>query len=143
MHAPEDQVDCLAYNIGYVVMPVVVNLLEGNGVEILATGIVYGAEIIRANEQLVNDESLCNIKFKLIDKSACTEYVVTAADIEKVAELNHIFAKANPGIVVAIVESSSLQFSLTGLWQAIVKKRDLKNQNFYSRDAALEWINNN
>lgn len=124
-------------------MPVDVNLLEGNGVELLATGIVYGAEIIRANEQLVNDESLCNIKFKLIDKSACTEYVVTAADIQKVAELNRVIAEANPGIVMAVVESRTLQFSLTNLWQAIVRKFGLKNQSFYSRDAALEWINNN
>ena len=124
-------------------MSVEVNLLEDSGVELLATGTVYGAEIIKANEQLVNDESLHNIRYKLIDKSACTEYLVTAAEIEKVAELNHIFAKANPGIVVAIVESRTLQFSLTGLWQAIVKKVDLKNQNFYSREAALEWLAEN
>ena len=121
-------------------MPVEVNLLEDNGVEILATGDVYGAEIIQANEKIINDESLKNIKYKLIDKSACTEYVVTAGEIEKVAELNHIFAQANPGIVVAIVESRTLQFSLTGLWQALVKKWGLKNKNFYTREAALEWL---
>ena len=121
-------------------MPVDVNLLEDRGVEILATGIVYGAEIIKANEKIINDESLKNIKYKLIDKSACTEYVVTADDIEKVAELNRIIARANPGIVMAIVESRTLQFSLTGLWQAIVKKWGLKNKNFYTREAALEWV---
>lgn len=121
-------------------MPVDVNLLEDNGVELLATGTVYGREIIQANEDIINDESLKNIKYKLIDKSGCTEYLVSANEIETVAELNHIFAKANPGIVVAIVESRTLQFSLTGLWQAIVKKRKLKNQNFYTRQEALEWV---
>ncbi|MCW8854066.1 MAG: hypothetical protein OQK72_05155 [Gammaproteobacteria bacterium] len=124
-------------------MPVEVNLLEDGGVEILAKGVVSGEEIIKANEQLVNDEGLKNIRYKLIDKSACTEYVVSAAEIKKVAELNRVFAEANPGIVVAIVESRILQFSLTGLWQAIVKKWELKNNNFYRREAALEWVAEN
>jgi len=39
-------------------MPVEVNLLENNGVELLATGTVYGREIIQANEDIINDERL-------------------------------------------------------------------------------------
>lgn len=121
-------------------MPVEVNVLEDNGVEILASGVVYGDEIIKANQRLLNDMGLSKLRYKLIDKSACTEYAVTAADIEKMAELNRVIAEANPGIVVAIVESRTLQFSLTSLWQAIVNKWHLKNRNFNSREAALEWI---
>lgn len=124
-------------------MPVEVNLLEGSGVEIMATGVVYGHEIIKANNEIINNESLGNIQYQLIDKSACTEYSVTADDINKIAKLNSLIAKANPNIIMAIVESKTLQFSLTELWQTIVKKYNFENSSFQDREAALEWVKKN
>jgi len=123
-------------------MPVEVNFLEDRGVEVLGSGLVDGREIIRANEAIINDERVRDLRYKLIDKSACTEYVVSAEDVKKIAELNRIISEANPGIVIAVVESSRLQFSLTNLWQALIDQFDIKNNSFQSRDAALEWINN-
>lgn len=120
----------LGYYIRDVYMPVEVNLLEGSGVEIMATGLVYGHEIINANKEIINNESLGNIQYQLIDKSACTEYSVTADDINKIAKLNSLIAKANPNIIMAIVESKTLQFSLTELWQTIVKKYNFENSSF-------------
>lgn len=79
-------------------MPVEVNLLEERGVEILATGVVYGHEIIKANEEILKNKNLVNMQYKLIDKSACTEYVVTADDISKISELSCLIVKANPDI---------------------------------------------
>ena len=123
-------------------MSVEVNVLEEGGVEILATGVVYGHEIIKANEDIINNESFKNIRYKLIDKSACTEYVVTADDIENIANLSRIIAKDNPSIIIAIVESKTLKFSLTELWQAIVRQFNIKNSSFQDRKAALEWVKN-
>jgi len=124
-------------------MPVEVNLLEGRGVEILATGVVYGHEIIKANKEIISNEDLGSIQYKLIDKSACTEYSVTADDIKKITKLNGLIAKANPNIIMAIVESKTLQFSVTDLWQTIVKKYNFENNSFQDREAALEWVKKN
>ena len=122
-------------------MPVKVNILEaGRGVEILATGVVYGYEILEANEEIFNNENLGNIQYHLIDKSACTKYNVTINDILNITEFDRLFAQSNPNIIMAIVESKAPRFSMTTLWQVIVKKYDFRNNSFKDREAALEWI---
>ena len=122
-------------------MPVEVNILEeGRGVEILATGVVYGYEILEANEEIISNKNLGNIQYHLIDKSACTKYNVTTNDILKISEFDRLFAQANPNIIMAIVESKALRFSMTTLWQIIIKKYDFRNNSFKDRDAALKWI---
>jgi len=125
-------------------MTIEVNVLEnGEGVEILATGIVYGYEIIQAHKKIYDEKYLKNQKYHIIDKSKCTEYDVTAKDIEIIAELDKKASKINPNIIIAVVESESLQFSLTKVWQAYVKKYVFKTQAFASRKLALNWISEN
>jgi len=125
-------------------MTIEVNVLEnGEGVEILATGIVYGHEIIQAHEKIYDEKYLKKQKYHIIDKSKCTEYDVTAKDIEVIAELDEKASKINPNIIIAVIESESLQFSLTAVWQAYVKKYIFKTKAFASRELAISWISEN
>lgn len=122
-------------------MSVRVNILDnGEGIEILATDVVTGHEIIEAHEKIYEKSHLSNQKYHIIDKSKCTEYVVTAEDIESIAKLDKKASEINPNIVIAIIESESLQFSLTGLWQLHVEDSVFKTKSFTDRNTAVEWI---
>ena len=122
-------------------MSVKVNILEeGEGIEIIASGVVYGREIIKAHSDIYDNKHLSKQKYHLIDKSKCTEYDVTADDISAIAALDEQASKINPNIVVAIIESETLRFSLTEVWQASVEDFIFKSKSFNDRNAALEWI---
>ena len=119
-------------------------LLEGGvGVEVLATGVVCGREILAAHREIYDKKHLSKQKYHLIDKSKCTEYDVTAHDIAAIVELDEEASKTNPNIVVAFIESETLQFSLTEVWQASVEDFVFKSKSFKDRNTALEWIEQN
>jgi len=123
-------------------MTVVVNFIaDGKGVEILASDIVYGHEVISANKEIASRKQLADVKFHIIDKSNCTEYNVSSTDLFEISNYDRIFKNANPDIIMAIVESKSLRYSLSQLWQQIVKKDNIKTSSFADRTAALNWIN--
>jgi len=125
-------------------MSIQVNILEnGEGVEIKAFGIVYGHEIIQAHEEIYNEKYLRNQKYHIIDKSKCTEYDVTAEDIASIAKLDKKASIINPNIIVAIIESERLLFSLTKLWQKHVEEYVFKTRSFVDRNTALEWVAEN
>ena len=121
-------------------MPLKINYLEGNGIEVLATGVVNGYEIIKAYQSILETKHSQSLLYKILDKSSCTEFAVTSDDIQTMAKLSRQIAKVNPGIIIAIVESKTLQFSLTKLWQAHIKKDNIPSHSFYMRNEALRWI---
>ena len=122
-------------------MPIEVNYIDdGKGVEILATEVVTGKELIAAQHKIYAPDKLAAQQYHIIDKSQCTEYDVTAVDIQIMSEMDRKAAKINPGIIMAIIESSSLQFSLSEVWQAYVESFVQHCQSFSNRHDALEWI---
>ncbi len=122
-------------------MTVIVNFIDGGrGVEILASDIVYGHEVIAANREIAHSTQLADLKFHIIDKSNCTEYKVSSSELFEISKYDSIFIQYNPGIVMAIIESRALRFSLSILWQCIVEKQNLKNKSFSDRPSALKWI---
>jgi len=123
-------------------MTVVVNFIDDDkGVEIVASDIVYGHEVIAANETIANSQQLASLQFHIIDKSNCIEYNVSSADIFQISKYDQLFTRINPNIVMAIIESKSLRYSLSILWQCIVKRHRLNNKSFIDRASALKWIN--
>jgi len=64
-------------------MPIQINYIQdGIGIEFISSGIVTGKEIIEANKKIYNREILLNLKYKIIDRSTCTEYRVTPEEIK-------------------------------------------------------------
>jgi len=122
-------------------MPVEVNYIDnGNGVEICLIDVVHGHEILKAKKALVEDRLFIGVQYQIIDKSNCTEYNVSAEDIEGVTEYDKIIAIINQNFITAIIESKTLQFSLTKLWQNIVRDFEFSNNSFNDRESALAWI---
>ena len=125
-------------------MTVKVNILEnGEGVEIVATGMVSGREIIQAQEQIYDEKYLAKQRYHIIDKSKCTEFDVTVNDIMSISKFDKKASAINPNIIIAIVESESLRFSLSNLWQAKVNDFISKTKSFVNRHEAMIWINEN
>lgn len=116
------------------------NLNNGEGVEIFANGVVRGDEVIAAHDEIYDERRLGRQKYQIVNKSGCTEYAVTADHIAKIAELDRKASLVNPNIIVAIIESRSLQFSLTELWQAHLADCSFLTRSFQDRDTALAWI---
>ena len=125
-------------------MSIQVNILDdGEGVEVLAFDVVHGREIIQAQSEIYDKKYLSKQKYHIIDKSKCIEYDVTADDIAAIADLDEQAAQINPNIVVAIIESETLRFSLTEAWQARVEDFVFKTKSFSERSKALLWIEQN
>ncbi len=124
-----------------ILMPVVVSYIDdGCGVEICLSDVVHGKEIIQAKKDIVENKSFVGVAYQLIDKTLCTEYNVTADEIVMVSEYDKIIAIINHDFVTAIVESNTLKYSLTKLWQNIVRDFDFKNNIFSDRETALQWV---
>lgn len=122
-------------------MSIKINILEnGAGVEILAFDIVYGNELIKACKKIRNNKDSANIEYYIFDQSKCTEYAVSSSDIASIAAVDKKVSEINPNRIVAIIESESLEFSLTELWQSHVEKFGLKSKSFDNRIMAAHWI---
>jgi len=121
-----------------------INLLEdGRGVEVLAEGVVQGREIIDAHKRIYDERYLKRQRYQIVDKSACTEYAVTAEDIDAIAKLDRKASIVNPDIVIAVIEARGLQFSLTELWQAHLAECRFLTKSFRDRETAVKWISKN
>ena len=122
-------------------MTIKVNYIDNDrGVEILASGLVTGKEVIAAHAKIYAVEKLRIQRYHIIDKSRCTEYDVSASDIKLIAQLDRQAAQVNPALIMAIVESSSLKYSLSELWQAHVEPFIKHSQSFTNRTDAEQWI---
>jgi len=115
-------------------------LEQGKGAEILATGVVRGQEVIAALREIYDPRHLDRQEYQIVDKSHCTEYAVTADEIATIAEVDRQASLVNPNIVIAVIESHHLQFSLTELWQAHLGDCVFPTKSFQSRGAAMQWI---
>lgn len=125
-------------------MGIRIDILEqGRGVEVLAEGVVRGQDIIDAHKFIYDERYLKRQRYQIVDKSACTEYAVTADDIDAIAELDRKASRVNPDIVIAVVESRGLEFSLTELWQAHLAECTFLTKSFRDRESAIQWISEN
>jgi hypothetical protein len=123
-------------------MTIQVNYLEnGIGIEIIASGIVTGEEVIEAHKEIYNEENLKKQKYKIVDRTDCTEYQVYAEDVEKIAEMDDEASRINPNLIIAVISTTSLQHGMTRMWQAYLKNNVYITKNFLDRISADNWIN--
>jgi hypothetical protein len=76
-------------------------LANGIGIEIIASGIVTGKEVIEAHKEIYNEENFKKRKYKIVDRTDCTKYQVYFEDIEKIAEMDDEASRINPNKNVA------------------------------------------
>ena len=122
-------------------MAIRINYLDnGIGIEIIASGIVTGEEIIKAQEEIYNEENLQKQKYQIIDRTHCTEYQVSSEDIERISDIDNRASEVNSYIIIAVVSSTPLQYGMTRMWQAYIKEDRFMTKIFVDRKSADEWI---
>ena len=123
-------------------MPVKINILEGGiGIEFISSGIVTGKEIIEANKKIYNREHLERLKYKIIDRSDCTDYKVTTEEIEIIANQDIKASKINNNITILLITQTDLQYGMTRMWQVLSEETGFESIIFKDRPSANEYIN--
>ena len=122
-------------------MSIQINYLDnGIGIEIIASGIVTGEEIIEAHKEIYNEENLRKQKYQIIDRTLCTEYQVTSEEIEEIAAIDNKASAGNPNIIIAVVSPTNLQFGMSRMWQFYLKEGHFVTKVFQDRKNADAWI---
>lgn len=123
-------------------MPVTINIRhDGSVIEFIASGVVTGKEIVEANEKIYTREHLLRLRFKIIDRSACTDYDVTTQEMETIARQDLEASKINRNITVLLVSSTDLQFGMTRMWQALTENTGFRSEILRDRESADQYIN--
>jgi hypothetical protein len=113
---------------------------NGVGIEIVASGIVTGEEIIEAHKEIYNETNLKNQKYQIIDRSHCKEYKVSSADVQQIAEIDKAASKSNPDIIIALISPTDIQFGMSRMWQTYVEESRFLSKVFRDSKSADEWI---
>lgn len=122
-------------------MTITINYRDlGKGIEIVASGTVTGSEIIAEHEEIYNTVNLLRQRYQIIDRTNCTEYIVSDAEVKKIAEIDNKASKTNPNIVIAIVAPTDLQFGISRAWQAYVEESGFLTKIFRDRESAEKWV---
>jgi hypothetical protein len=131
---PLSLVDIMSIKINY--------LRDGEGIEFIAFGGVTGTEVIEANKKIYNRGNLLRLKYKIVDRTNCTEYLVKAEEIQIIAEQEKEAAKVNPNFIIALISSSTLQYAMSRMWQLYVEANEsgLRTAVFKDRKSAEKWI---
>lgn len=125
-------------------MPVKFNFLEdGRGVEFISTGVVTGDEVIAANKQIYTDEILVKLRYKIIDRTGCTDYRVYSEALRVIADQDREAAKVNANFVILIVSPTPVQYGFTRMWQSYIEGTGLRVEQFNDRQSAGKWLDEN
>jgi len=123
-------------------MPVQINTLQdGIGIEFISSDVVTGKEIIEANKKIYTRENLLRLKYKIIDRSTCTDYHVTPGEIKIIANQDIEASKINKNIVIVLVSPTALQYGMTRMWQVYADDIGFQSKIFKDRESAYEYIN--
>lgn len=122
-------------------MPVEINIIDnGMGIEFISSGVVTGKEIIEANRKIYNQEHLERLKYKIVDRSDCTDYQVTSHDIEVIADQDMMASEINKDITVLLVAPTELQFGMTRMWQTLSDESGFESIIFKDRPSANKYL---
>lgn len=122
-------------------MPIKINFLQnGAGIEFVSSGIVTGEEIVAANRKIYNRENLGRLKYKVIDRTNCTEYRVTAEDIAQIAEQDRQAAQINADLTIVLIAPTDLQYGMTRMWQAYIDDIGFTSKVFSIRSEANAYL---
>jgi hypothetical protein len=120
----------------------ITEIAGGNGVSIACTGILDGDALYRARAGVAERfPRMPQWYFGFADFGAVTDFNITAADLDKIAELDRKLSQfVRPGLPVAIVVQSDLGFGISRMWQAASEPTGWSTQVFRDRARAIAWL---
>lgn len=122
-------------------MPIQIKYNDDNvGVEFIVSGVVTGADIIEANDEIYSNENFPNLKYKIADRTNCTVYLVNSEEVQIIAEQDKVASKINPNILIALISTSDLQYGMSRMYQAYGENSGFVIEIFQNRKSAEDWI---
>lgn len=110
------------------------------GIEFIASDVVTGKDVIEANNKIYNSENFSKQKYKIADRTKCTDYQVNSEEVRLIAEQDKTAAKINPNLLIALVSRSDLQYGMSRMYQAYGNESGFLIEIFQDRKSAEEWI---
>jgi hypothetical protein len=122
-------------------MPIQIKYRDGSiGVEFIGSGVVTGTDIIEANKEIYSNKNFSKQRYKIVDRTHCTEYHVSTEEIRIIAEQDKAAAKTNPNIIIALISTTDLQYGISRMYQAYVRDIGFLTEVFRDRKSAEEWV---
>ena len=122
-------------------MALQVNYLEnGTGVEFIATATMYGQDILDAKTQLYNSKQFREQRYHIIDRTNCSEFYVSAEDIQPIAELNKEGAELNKKIIMTIVSPKIMLEGIAKLSKTRIEDYVFLTESFRDHATAHKWV---
>ncbi len=122
-------------------MPIEVQYTQDNiGLVFCAVGKVTGKEIIDTQSSIYRTQKFTNLRYWIVDRSRCTEYEVSADEVDQIAAMDNAAAKKNPKLLMALVAETDLQFGVSRMYEALVDENGFKTMSFRDRESAEMWI---
>ena len=125
-------------------MPIEINYPgNGIGVEFKAFGKVTGSDILEAYRQLYAEGQFERFRYKLIDRTECSEYLVSSAEMRMISQQEIDASKINPKMTIIIVAPSAHQFGMSRMFQAMSQESGYDILIFHDRETADSYIATN
>ncbi len=123
-------------------MPIKIKYTEdGLGIKYIAYGLVTGNDIIEANKDIYSRKDFSNYRYKIADRTECTEYRVNGSEVRVIADQEKEAAKINSDFIVALISKSDNQYGMTRMYHAYMGDEGFLSEVFSDEKSAVAWIN--
>lgn len=112
-----------------------------NGARLNFHGIITAKEIMNANTELVTHPNFQSFEYQFWILDPVENFIMSAKDLQTVAEQDKMASIIKPKMKVCIVSSSPLAFGIGRMWQAFYGESPWETKVFYNLDEGEEWIN--
>ena len=111
------------------------------GVITTYTGVVTDEELLSsARERTTPIEKTDSYRYLLSDFTDVSSFEVSSAAIRRIAHLADKMIQRNPGIRVAAVLPTDLEFGMGRMWQSLTKKGEATAVVVRTMDEAVKWL---
>lgn len=122
-------------------MPIRVEFTEdGSGVVLVHEGVIDCKMINSAVSEVCKDERFPRLKYWIGDRTKCTDFLPDSECFKQIADYLGEQAKRNPGILLALVGPTDVEFGMSRMFQIYSEKASFTTRVFRDRPSADEWI---
>lgn len=115
-------------------------MADGIGIVLFHEGIVTGEELITAISRVYEDNRYPQLKYWIGDRSQCTEFLPDTKTMEQIAKQNMVESARNPGMLLALVSPTDLQYGMSRMLQFLADGCLFRTKIFRDRASAQKWI---
>lgn len=114
---------------------------KDDGVKIILHCTITSKEIMDINTKLYQHNGFESCRYQLWIFKSVKDVVMSASEIQQIAECDKKESKRNSNIKIAIVSDSPLMFGMGRMYEAFYGKGPWKTMVFYDLDKAEQWLN--